>query len=328
MPDYIEGATFGMSSLDVPDIGDKTFYWDKNLKVWFSSFAASDDPKHISMLMAVIDHGDTFAPSGIMKGLAETKWKPSLGLCSEDVKIDIWIPQWLWEKKPSYLATLEKLRNIDLSYPDFTSWVKKGVFDPAVRREIPWDIFIQAEKLGLQIPGLTVKDVTGIGLGGDKMAEEEMVAKERIPHPVPLLDDLVQAKLQDSILYKPGVTMSQVEEARQREGGAEIGRAGSITPQPMMSLMDIPYYSLLAISEQFQEGEKGKYGRNNWKKGVCDPEYQRKRNANAIRHLMLWSNGDRSENHLAKVAWFCVTQLELERLERIQIDPNQLSLGI
>ena len=34
------------------------------------------------------------------------------------------------------------------------------------------------------------------------------------------------------------------------------------------------------------------------------------------RHLQLWADGDRSEEHLAKVMWFCATQIELERLER------------
>ena len=79
----------------------------------------------------------------------------------------------------------------------------------------------------------------------------------------------------------------------------------------------IPIHSALAIGRIFDEGEP-KYGRDNWKHGVGDPVYQRERLKHAMVHLQLWANGNRDEAHLAKVAWFCVTQLELERLERIE----------
>lgn len=49
--------------------------------------------------------------------------------------------------------------------------------------------------------------------------------------------------------------------------------------------------------------------------GVGDKAYQEERLEHAMLHLLKWKEGDRSEAHLAKVAWFCVTQLELERLE-------------
>jgi hypothetical protein len=75
----------------------------------------------------------------------------------------------------------------------------------------------------------------------------------------------------------------------------------------------IPFYSILRIGAIFIEGLR--YGRDNWKKGVNDKEYQEERLEHAILHLIKWKEGDRTEDHLAKVAWFCVTQLELERLE-------------
>jgi hypothetical protein len=75
----------------------------------------------------------------------------------------------------------------------------------------------------------------------------------------------------------------------------------------------IPFYSILRIGGIFVEGLR--YGRDNWKKGVNDKEYQEERLEHAMLHLIKWKEGDRSEDHLAKVAWFCVTQLELERLE-------------
>lgn len=80
------------------------------------------------------------------------------------------------------------------------------------------------------------------------------------------------------------------------------------------AIRQIPVASLQAIGSIFEEGA-AKYGRNNWLKGTGDREYQEERLEHAITHLMLYANGDRSENHLAKVAWFCVTQLEHTRLE-------------
>lgn len=76
-------------------------------------------------------------------------------------------------------------------------------------------------------------------------------------------------------------------------------------------LRQIPFEGLDEIGKIFAEGA-AKYGADNWKKGVGDIAYQNERCNHAIRHLMLWANGDRSENHLAKVAWFAVTQTWLE----------------
>jgi hypothetical protein len=81
-------------------------------------------------------------------------------------------------------------------------------------------------------------------------------------------------------------------------------------------LVLIPWHSILAIGKIFIEGLR--YGKHNWKKGVNDKEYQEERLEHALTHFALWKEGDRSEAHLAKVAWFCVTQLELERLEKEQ----------
>lgn len=79
-------------------------------------------------------------------------------------------------------------------------------------------------------------------------------------------------------------------------------------------LILIPLYSLLALGKIFIEGLR--YGKDNWKKGVHDKEYQEERLEHALLHLIKYKEGDRSEAHLAKVAWFCFTQLELERLEQ------------
>lgn len=74
----------------------------------------------------------------------------------------------------------------------------------------------------------------------------------------------------------------------------------------------IPFEGIEAIGAIFAEGEK-KYGINNWKKQPDNDDYNRERTRHAIRHLMLWANGDRSEPHLAKVAWFCVTTIWREK---------------
>lgn len=85
----------------------------------------------------------------------------------------------------------------------------------------------------------------------------------------------------------------------------------------------IPVYSLYRIGEIFDEGIQSGYERNNWKNGVGDENYQMARARHAAKHLWKWLNGDRSEAHLAKVAWFCVTQLELERLEEEEREKDE-----
>jgi hypothetical protein len=78
-------------------------------------------------------------------------------------------------------------------------------------------------------------------------------------------------------------------------------------------LVLIPWYSILRLGKIFVEGLR--YGRDNWKRGVHDIEYQEERFEHAMLHLIKWREGDRTEDHLAKVMWFCTTQMELERLE-------------
>ena len=77
----------------------------------------------------------------------------------------------------------------------------------------------------------------------------------------------------------------------------------------------IPLSALEALGSIFLEGVP-KYGEHNWKNGAGDKKYQLERWEHADRHLHLWVEGDRTENHLAKVMWFCATQIELERMER------------
>ena len=90
------------------------------------------------------------------------------------------------------------------------------------------------------------------------------------------------------------------------------------TDRVCTGLTMIPFYSILRIGAIFVEGLR--YGKDNWKKGVNDKEYQEERLEHAMLHLIKWKEGDRTEDHLAKVAWFCVTQMELERLEKENVN--------
>ena len=69
----------------------------------------------------------------------------------------------------------------------------------------------------------------------------------------------------------------------------------------------IPFEGMEAMGKIFAEGST-KYGEGNWKNNPTE-SYRKERCRHAIRHLMLWANGDRQEAHLAKVAWFCFTEL-------------------
>jgi hypothetical protein len=82
-------------------------------------------------------------------------------------------------------------------------------------------------------------------------------------------------------------------------------------------LVMVPFYSVLRIAAIFVEGLR--YGRDNWKKGVNDKEFQEERLEHALLHLIKYKEGDTTEDHLAKVAWFCVTQMELTRLENLLV---------
>lgn len=80
-----------------------------------------------------------------------------------------------------------------------------------------------------------------------------------------------------------------------------------------LGLVLIPFQSIYRIGAIFVEGLR--YGKDNWKKGVNDKEYQEERLEHALNHLFLYKEGNTSEDHLAKVAWFCITQMELIRIE-------------
>lgn len=97
--------------------------------------------------------------------------------------------------------------------------------------------------------------------------------------------------------------------------------SGPKTEKLGTSPSQIPVEAIEAIGRIFEEG-RVKYGRDNWKKGLNNPTYQEERLNHAIVHLFKYANGDTSEDHLAKVAWFCVTQLHFDS---IQTDTSTLN---
>lgn len=113
-------------------------------------------------------------------------------------------------------------------------------------------------------------------------------------------------------IYPTNAPKKKQQVAKQLEVNIVTEKAA--TDKVGTGLVLIPFYSLLALGKIFIEGLR--YGRDNWKKGVHDKIYQEERLEHAILHLIKWKEGDRSEAHLSKVAWFCFTQLEIERLEQ------------
>ena len=103
------------------------------------------------------------------------------------------------------------------------------------------------------------------------------------------------------------------------------------------SLTEIPYPSLVRVGKVFIEGRK--YGKFNWREGINTKEhklFQIERCNHAIKHLLIYAhyletgeylgeyvektnpNVVYHEDDLAKVAWFCLIQMEIERLEKEQ----------
>ncbi len=71
---------------------------------------------------------------------------------------------------------------------------------------------------------------------------------------------------------------------------------------------DIPVYCLEELAKVYTEGHR-RYGARNWCKGL---PYSDTYN-HMMNHLRLYIEGDRSVNHLAKVAWGCFTLMWLDK---------------
>lgn len=81
----------------------------------------------------------------------------------------------------------------------------------------------------------------------------------------------------------------------------------------------IPPESLRRLSRIFLEGKTKYPGKavnaHNMQPAVDNVDWQVERFNHAMDHLLKWGIGDISEDHLAKVMWFCAVMIEVQRLE-------------
>ncbi len=81
----------------------------------------------------------------------------------------------------------------------------------------------------------------------------------------------------------------------------------------------IPPYALKRLAIHFENGAK-KYGDRNWEKGQPLSRYL----DSAIRHAFSFLGGDRSEDHLAAMAWNALAYIETEHRVNDGILPEEL----
>ncbi len=69
----------------------------------------------------------------------------------------------------------------------------------------------------------------------------------------------------------------------------------------------IPVEGLARLAQHYTTGAKH-YGENNWAKGIPFLRYY----SSILRHLFQWRMGDNSEDHLAAIAWGCMSLMHHE----------------
>lgn len=69
----------------------------------------------------------------------------------------------------------------------------------------------------------------------------------------------------------------------------------------------LPPYALLRLAQHFENGAE-KYGDRNWEKGQPLSRYL----DSAIRHILAYLGGDRSEDHMAAAAWNVLAHIETQ----------------
>jgi hypothetical protein len=78
----------------------------------------------------------------------------------------------------------------------------------------------------------------------------------------------------------------------------------------------VPWEAVRRVSRICLEGQEKYPGRainaRNLAPAIGDTEWQTERLNHAMDHLAKWMSGDRTEDHLAKVMWFCAVMIELE----------------
>lgn len=87
----------------------------------------------------------------------------------------------------------------------------------------------------------------------------------------------------------------------------------------------ISVHGIHRLARHYENGVKDKYPARNWEKGLSMSRYVEA----ILRHTFRYLGGDRSEDHLAAIAWgaFCLMDHE-ERIERKLLDPNVNDLPV
>lgn len=113
------------------------------------------------------------------------------------------------------------------------------------------------------------------------------------------------------------------KEAYNADGTKRLG----VYDKESFDISQIPYEGMKRLGAIFREGEE-KYGYGYLDFAVGKRDYQLERANCALKHLLIYVDwletgeylGERKggviEDDLAKVAWFCVTQMEIERVEK------------
>lgn len=127
----------------------------------------------------------------------------------------------------------------------------------------------------------------------DKLNAEEVINKmyEQRQETPELLDD-------------PHPEMTKFPTGAVRSSDADGVRYDLITP-----------VGLRRLAETYKEGSL-KYGDNNWQKGFPASDVMN----HAIRHMYLWLDGDKTEDHLAHAAWNLLTIMHFEERKPECID--------
>lgn len=98
----------------------------------------------------------------------------------------------------------------------------------------------------------------------------------------------------------------------------KFGRAASEELNAAYHL--IPPDSLRRVARIFAEGMQKYPGKainfSNINPAIENFSWQQERFSHAMDHLLKFNEGNTSEDHLAKVAWFCLVMLEIQRQEK------------
>ena len=81
----------------------------------------------------------------------------------------------------------------------------------------------------------------------------------------------------------------------------------------------IPAYALKRVALHFEHGGM-KYNSRNWERG----QYLSRYLDSSIRHLYSYLGGDRSEDHMAAVAWNALAYMETEKRIECGVLPKEL----